>query len=194
MAIILNQKICPANNCQSFNWYETTGAYSTANTGGWGDGISNDDPTDASNATLAITDPNNDTTTISLISQYPQWPTADVDQYFTIYNTDLNMTNKLQDGLYKFVYTVTMSSGNVYKKTSYKLMFCNIECCVNKMMLSIDPTCESCNKSKMDVATKAQSLLDGLRRASKCGKVSLFNNYLNVLNRLCLNTNCDSCG
>lgn len=148
----------------------------------------------ATAASLIITDPSSTSFTINLFSPTPNWPTIDDSQLYYIYPITLNQGNtNFIDGLYKFVYNVTLSTGEILSTTKYQFFYCNIRCCVNKMGAKItDPNCD-CQADLIAAYAKANALLESLIYQAKAAKLSEFNDTLTVLNRLCTNANCTTC-
>ncbi len=192
MAASVSFNICPADDCLSLTFSETTGAYSTNNLQGWNS--PNQATSAATSATLVVTDPALTSTTFNLFTQNPKWPTTNSGQLFYIYPVNLNQGNtKFIDGQYKFTYTVTTST-TTYTKTIYQLFYCNVACCVDQMFAKITDVGCGCQEDLIIAATDASALLEVLADQARCGKVSLFNQTLQVLNRLCTNINCTTCG
>ncbi len=191
MSVILDFSICASSDCSSLFFEDTTGAYSSVNTGGFNS--PNASTADATAATLAITTPDDDTFSFNLLTQNPAFPTTDSTQLYYVYPSDLGMGDAaLTDGLYKFVYTVTTST-STYSKIVYQLFYCNIRCCVSNMLLKItDPDCD-CQADMIASATRALSLLNSLMYAAKCGNKTVFDKLLRILNKLCRNENCETC-
>lgn len=194
MSLVLSFNICQANTCQSMTFTETTGAYSASNLTGWG--APNEATSDALAAYLYITDPSGTVTTINLFTQTPAWPTTSSTQEYEITPSDLNQgSGNFTDGLYKFVYKVFFDElgTDTTQTTVYQFFYCNINCCVNQMFAKIiDPSCD-CQADAIAAASKADALLTGLKRAAACAKTSLFDSLLTILQKLCTNSNCNTC-
>jgi hypothetical protein len=193
MAVTLKIDICPSGDCKSFNFTETTGAYNADyNSTGWGS--PNDTFNPDWNTTLTISDPD-DIETILDMSTYG-FPTDNTNFTFPISASLLtnNTTGTLADGIYNFTYTTTNPAGTVtYTTTTSLYNYCNIQCCVYKMMADIDnPGCD-CETAAMEAAIKAYNLLQGLKYAASCGLTDSFNELYNVLSRLCNNSGCRTC-
>lgn len=195
MSLALSFDICQANTCQSMTFTETTGAYSASNLTGWGS--PNLATSDVDTADLYITDPSGTVFSFDLLAQSPAWPTTSSTQEFEITPSDLSQGDgNFTDGLYKFQYTVHPTgdpSTSVITKVVYQLFYCNINCCVNQMFALItDPSCD-CQADAIAAASKADALLTGLKRAAACAKTTLFNSLLTILQKLCTNSNCNTC-
>lgn len=192
MAVTLKIDICPSGDCKSLNFTETTGTYNeTFNPTGWG--VPNDNPTN-STATLTVTDPNNIQTIIDITDN--GFPSSFDTFTYPIFASQLtNNTNGVfADGQYNFTYTViNYTSNTTYTTTAKIFVYCNIQCCVYKMMADIDnPGCD-CETEAMEAAIKAYNLLQGLKYAASCGLTNSFNEIYEVLSRLCNNSSCKTC-
>lgn len=192
MAVALDFEICQASNCKSLIFTETTGAYSTQNTGGWN--APNELISSVTDAILSVTTPGGLTFDFDVLAQTPSFPTTDELLKYYITGTELGMVNSaLTDGLYKFTYTVTTST-TTYTKIIYQLLYCNVKCCVASMLAKItDPDCD-CQSDIIASASRAITLLDSLIYAAKCGNRTAFTNLLTILNKICRNQNCQTCG
>lgn len=191
MSVILDFTICPSDDCKSLSFTETTGAYSINNLTGWG--TPNEATSAATSATLSVIDTAGTTISFNLFSLSPHWPTTDNDQIYTITSTDLHQGNtKILDGLYKFTYTVVTET-RTYTTSIYKLFYCNIQCCIDQMFsLITDPSCD-CQVDAIAAASKANALLESLKKQANCGDVNKFNTTITILNKLCKNINCETC-
>lgn len=188
--LTLKINICPSGDCKSLSFSETTGSYNQSyNSSGW--------PTFpvGYTATLTITDPNNILTTIDLSDL--GFPTNNPDYTYPISAELLtnNTTGAFADGLYQFTYTAISKDDTsiIYSTTARLFIYCNIECCVYKMLADIDnPGCD-CETEALEAAIKAYNLLQGLKYAASCGLTNSFNEIYEVLSRLCNNSNCKTC-
>jgi hypothetical protein len=191
MALVLKFDICQSGNCKKLTMRETTGLYSASvNTTGWGS--PNHELTDVNSATLTITKPDSTTSTIDLTTH--GFPTDNTYYEYPFDSTYLGDATaaEIPDGVYKFVYTV-VAAGTTYTTTVLKLLHCQIECCVHGMFADIqDPECD-CATDKLADARKAFVLLQGLKYAASCGQKDAFAGLLEILNRLCTNSNCTTC-
>ena len=193
MAVTLKIDICPTGDCKSLNFTETTGAYNEFyNLTGWG--TPNDTPNPDWTSTLTITDPDSVLTILNM-GLYG-FPSINSDYTYPISASLLtnNTTGIFPDGLYNFNYTVVSPDGTTtYTTTANVFVYCNIQCCVYKMMADIDnPGCD-CETAAMEAAIKAYNLLQGLKYAASCGLTDSFNEIYQVLSRLCNNSSCRTC-
>lgn len=193
MAVTLKIDICPSGDCKTLNFTETTGVYnSTYNPTGWG--TPNESPNPDWDTTLTITDPDTIESIINM-SDYG-FPTNNTNYTYPISASQLtnNTTGVFADGQYNFLYSATNPAGtNTYTTTARLFVYCNIQCCVYKMMADIDnPGCD-CETEAMEAAIKAYNLLQGLKYAASCGLTNSFNEIYEVLSRLCNNSGCRTC-
>lgn len=193
MAVTLKIDICPSGDCKSLNFTETTGIYNANyNPTGWG---SPNDVLDPDwEATLTVTDPDGVESIINM-----------TDYGFPNYNTNFtfpvsaslltnNNTGVYADGIYTFTYNAFLLRDDIsYTTTTSLYVYCDIQCCVYKMLAEIDnPGCD-CETAAMEAAIKAYNLLQGLKYAASCGLTDSFNEIYDVLSRLCNNSGCRTC-
>jgi hypothetical protein len=190
MALQLNFSICVINSCTQIRFQETTGFYSTANTGGWGP--PNIDLNDAVTATLAIT-PYNSTSTYTLnLLATTLFPTDNSSFTYDIPLSSIGNPSNIVDGKWLFVYTITDGT-NTYTKSIYKYFYCNSECCVTSMLPDID-TCDCCKEtSEYKNYILAWTQLQSLKKAAACGDSTNFAAIKKIVDKLCLNSGCKTC-
>lgn len=190
MAVTLNFNLCECCDCTRLTFTESTGAYSASSLPtGWGS--PNAATSDATNATLLIQTPSNSTgVTLTL---YPTFPTSSLTTEYVIKNTDLGLSSDeaLEDGEYIFTYTVTTAS-TTYTQVKKALLYCNINCCVNRMLLNIE-ACDECGEETKDNALTAFIFLQSLKAAADCGNSDKFNSQLTILQKLCGDQDCSTC-
>ena len=150
---VLDFSVCQDSSCESFTFSETTGLYTTSNSGGWavvaGAGASvNFTPSDAISAYLSVTLPNG--TIIPSILIYPTFPDSAGLNTYVVTNTALGLSGSLSDGIYSITYQVNInnvSSQTVILTITKSFFFgCTIKCCVDKLISKIpesDCDCES---------------------------------------------------
>lgn len=188
MALSLKIAICQNSDCKSVEFSETTGAYSTSNTGGWG----SPNPTiaDATSAILTITQPDGTVTTIASSLLYPTFPTTDDTVTYTIDSGDLALGDDvaLPDGIYTFVYEVLTTTG-VYRVQLRKALYCQAECCVNGLLAKVATEGCDCSSELVDNALEAYFWLQVLK-ASECNETA-FDNALEIINRICDFNSCN---
>lgn len=186
-APILNFEICQESNCKDITFSEITGLYnSTYNLGGYES--PNVSTSSVLTAILTIVSPSNIIYTINLFTQ--GFPTANINSSYLI---SLIPNISLDDGQWKFTYTIT-TSDNTYSKTIYKYLYCNSQCCVNQMLANIKiSNCDCCDDLDSNNYLKASQMLDSLKKVAKCGDLTNFTNISKILNKLCKNINCKTC-
>ena len=189
MAVLLNFSVCSSSDCTELTFIETTGAYSSANATGWGS--PNELTSDATAATLAITTPAATTTTLNIISLFPQ-SVSNIEYIITLASVGYTAVTAFPNGIYTFVYTVTTST-TTYTQTKRILIYCQAACCVWGMFAEIaDSDCD-CETSKIDDALEAWAYYKALVYAASCGPETKFTNLLTILDDICNNEHCDSC-
>lgn len=189
--LVLDFNIVTDKSCKEFIFSEKTGSYSsTAMPGGWG--TPNPTIASASLPKLLVTFPG--TTTPVSYALSSSFPTTDpsVEQIVTNVNLGLGATVSFTDGKHTFTYSVTV--GSVEYTRSYDIyVYCNVSCCINKMVAKIsDATCK-CDAEFIDKALLAMSLLHGLEYAAICQQADKFANILEILEALCDDSPCTEC-
>ncbi len=186
MALVLSINVC-SSECSSFTFSETTGTFNSLNnTGGWG--VSNPSISSATEATLDIIIPGGQVYNLDL---YDTFPIDNSTFEYTIEGSVIGMVDELTDGKYTFTYTVVVSDVT-YSVTQQLFVICNIECCVNTMLLNIDDLTCDCNKVAIDKYLEAYTLLLALKHASVCGNEDNVDTLLTTINKICSST-CKTC-
>lgn len=199
MALTPTLTFCLNNSCADLTVSETTGTYSTSNTGGYNS--PNPQTISATSYVLTITDPNGDTYTVDLFAT-TLFPTEDDSIEYTIAASTIGGRTVFEDGLWQFSWTI---AGNLpadpepipysYTGNSASYFTCNSECCVSELLAKVnldDCCCDSSNDYVEDYL-KAKVLLAGLKNAAFCGKTSYFTKIKNTLNKICSKTSCKTC-
>jgi len=194
MALIPKIKMCLASDCSTLTFSELTGAYNaTTNTGGYG--ATNSDIIDIVQATLTVIDPSDNSYTIDMYIT-GDFPTTNTDFTYTINLEDIDKTS-IEDGYWQFIYTVLDDdTDTVYSTTTSYYFYCNSECCVSKLLTSIDieASCsDKINNDKIKNYNKARILLESLKNAGRCFNTSAFDNIKSLISKICKNTNCKTC-
>lgn len=173
-----------SDNCQKIFFTETTGAYSSDNTGGWG--TPNPATSTASGASLDIIFAG--ASVYSNSSLYPTFPNTDGTK-LTLTPSDFSQSS-LVDGLYYATYTVTGNSSGAYtiSKSKYVLITCSINCCLKNMASKVK--CCSCN-STTQAWIEASAMYDAMWDAFNCGKYNKATEIFSYLQDYC---NKNSCG
>jgi len=191
MALIPKIKLCLESNCSVLKIFETTGAYDvTTNQGGYG-AENNVGTGDVNNGNLKITDPEGEEYNIELniASENPS------------YYIELDISSELgresiEDGLWKFEYSFFGPNDDQYFATVQYFFYCNIECCVSKLLNKVDVFVDKItenNKNKIDTYMIAKTMLEALKGAASCYNISEFNNIKEFLTKICRNSNCKTC-
>ena len=190
MALQLKFSTCVINGCTQIRFTETTGFYSIVNTGGYG--APNMEVSDATSATLAITNTSGTTYTIDLLAT-TLFPTIITSQYYDIPVADIGSPTSITDGEWLFVYTVS-DGVDTYTASKYQYFYCNSECCVTEMLAAIDLSCDCC-KETTDYKNYilAWTQLQSLKKAAACGDSTNFTAIKKIVDKLCKNSSCKTC-
>ena len=181
------------DDCLNLIFNDQTGNYTTTNTGGWNS--PNISLTTATAASVAITTPSGTTYTFNVfVSGLPSY---DINSTYSISYSDLGFTSSLADGIYTAVYTVNALDGSgepaVYTVTKSTYITCNLQCCVDTMLINIDDWDCDCSKDAKDNYLKAFGILQQIYHAIECGDLDTASNLSTVANKLCKNSGCSSC-
>jgi hypothetical protein len=197
MALQLKFTICQTPTCTKLEFKEETGSYDvSSNPGGYDETFSvpaNPATSEFEEAVLQITTPSNMVYTFDV---YPAWPTISTTNYYTINGTDLGfIDNKIVDGLYEVVYTIT-SDTEEYVASNYFLFTCQIDCCIDKLYGKVTPEnsccdCESNNYLK--AAMDAEGYVCAAKNALACGKLNLVKTFIAKAQSVCANLKCKCC-
>jgi len=181
--ISLKFSTCVTSGCNSIQFFEETGQYSTTNTTGYG--YPNMDNQDAFTAELTVTTPSNVTETFDILPL--GFPTRTPDLTF-----DVPLT--YEDGKWIFTYTITDGS-DTYTLTKYSYFYCTTECCVTNKLANITTIgCDSCKDSLAEKEyIKMFIMLESLKKAAKCGDETTFIYIKKIIDKLCKNNNCNTC-
>jgi hypothetical protein len=186
--IVLVPEICQSGDCSYLIFKDNTGAYSINNTSGYG--FPNESIAGAS-AELIVTLADGTSTTLTLTG----FPTTDKTLEFKINSSDIGYTSgsKIDDQIITFEYKVTTALSNIIVQNFQIGFYCQVNCCVSSMFVDLDVDCQECLKGLGDRATTAYILLQGLKYSANCFNATAFNKSLTQLNKLCLNSECQSC-
>jgi hypothetical protein len=102
------------------------------------------------------------------------------------------ITNTFTDGLYNVLYTLTDEDGDTFYITKTILLYCNVDCCVSKLILEIPDlyVCNTCKKERIQYILEMSSLRISLQNAVAMGKYDLAENILELLTTICSTQNC----
>ena len=205
-SLSLNFSLCQTNNCRNLLLTETTGEYSSTNTGGYSDPESSTNP-DSANITRTVIDitvPDGTVYTFDSdelapgIIPFPD-PTGLIEM--TIEETQLGKGSgeKLDDG--EYVLTVTMYGdfngfSDTFTETVTKryILTCQTQCCIDGLFHDVvQSDCGDCKKPKLDKALEAEALLKQVEYASSCGKINMAKKFLAKAQWICNTSNCLNC-
>ena len=195
--LVPNFEITQSVDGKKLYFSETTGVYSSVNTGGYGP-LGEFETSDALYAYLYITDTSGTTHQLTVS---PTYPTDDSSVILTITGADLGMTANdiIVDGNYVFRYYIFFVgfNGAKYAREVTKNIYLvsQVKCCVSKMFANIDATtcCDDCNPVD-NTALCAYGYYKGIIYAAECNQISKANNLLALALKLCNNSsNCNSC-
>jgi hypothetical protein len=184
MALQLKISLCFADKCKTLKVYDTTGLYSTDNTGGWG--TPNITLASVTSATLDITPPNTSTPTSFDVTTTVNTATIVDGSFLLNIITDSNLTaGSFVDGIYNLTYTVT-DGQSTYTTSIKTFSTCNTDCCVEKMKAKFkEKMCDCDWLQYWENYKKAEALLYGAKSAFACGKDSQAMDLLNQVNKIC---------
>jgi hypothetical protein len=102
------------------------------------------------------------------------------------------ITNTFTDGLYNILYTLTDDDGDTFYITKTVLLYCNVDCCVSKLLLEIPNIyqCNSCQKERIQYILEMEALRVSLENAVAMGKYDIAENILDLLTTICSTQNC----
>lgn len=192
MAVYTTQLQAKISTCDCLNliFTETTGVYQSTNTGGWE--TPNASITDADTASITVTVPSGLTYTFNLFTQ--GFPSYNTNSSYSIPYSSLGFSSGLEDGIYSVTYTVTSISYPFTDTiTISTFIVCNLECCVDTMLLNIDDWECECSEDAIDKFLSAFSILQQINHSIKCGDLTTADNLSTLANKLCKNSNCSTC-
>lgn len=190
MALTLGLNVT-TEDCKNLIFTETTGAYNvTTNPTGWG--TPNPTIASASLATVSVTVPNGTVYTFSVAGS--SFPTTTITQQYVIPYTSLGMTSSsgLVDGLYSILYSLSVTPGVIYLQLQKTMIVCNLECCIDKMLLDLDLSCECSEDAKENYLT-AHAIFEQIQHSIECGDLDTAEELVDMANKLCKNSNCSTC-
>lgn len=193
MAITLTYRIKLAASGKYFDVYDTTGTYSSLNTGGYG--TPNPLPSNATTATLEIWNPltNNlpdpTQTVSSTIDMYPTLPNY-AGAPFTVTNTAAGFgTTTFKDGAYYMTYTITgtyLAVPFTYTVSCYQFFYHNIRCCLDKWNAKLlSCGCGGGNNQEHERYELAELKYTAMQNEICCGHVVNAAGLLTQLQKMC---------
>ena len=201
MALSLDFDVYPSCDNTKLIFKETTGSYNADTNSGGYESASTTNPatSDATAASLVVTDPGGTEYTLNLLS-LASFPVSDRSTYdITMDLLGGGLGDVIPDGLYRFKYTVTTDSGDPagasnYTKSKDEIFYGVIQCCVFKQLADLDLECSDCDRKKKEDALMAFTLLQNLKYSAACGTVENFDVLLASINKLCNMKKCVGCG
>ncbi len=184
MGLEINFSLIESSSCASITLRDVTGDYSAGNLTGYGG--PNPDQSDITEAEYVITDPAGleYTVTASL-------PSVDIDTVITPEDLGLS-SSTFADGIWLITYTVTTEAGIPYNLNSTILLTCAIQCCLDKLIatIDIDDKCD-CNSDTLKTADALDWFLQAARYAAQCDKPNKAQKLLERAQFLCNQKNCN---
>jgi len=182
-------RVCFSDNCSKMKIYDTTGAESVANTGGWG--ATNVNPVDVTAAVLSYTVPGEDAVELNVLTTVNAQTT--VTGEFLLAEVDLTTG----DGTHSFVYTLTDGALSVVK---YHTIFslCAARCCIDKLwakaalnLVEEDCGCTENSSSYASKALLAEAIFKAISNGVSCSNANVRDALLTKLQRICNLENCN---
>lgn len=194
MANILKYCITQSDAATSFTTKETTGVYAViTNEGGWGAPNYTIASVTAATMTLEqLTDvATNEYTTPVAVSVYPTLPnTTSTLKLLTAEDFGYGVDAQFPDAVYKLTYTVTSSSGAIAPVTIYKGFYAIIDCKIKQLADRVS-IC-TCNCGNLEQQLKDAKFWRGLlKSADDCGNIPAIMKFIEKLNHLLTDCNCD---
>jgi hypothetical protein len=191
MSLVLNFSV-KSVDLNTLRFKETTGSYdSVNNTTGWG--APNISISDVSSALLTIERPDGGVYTIDLMAT-GLFPDDTKTKELLITNSDLGYQGNIEDGIYKFTYTVLDNSNNEYKQECMFVFILNLKCRFSKMIVeSIGCSCDCLeNESVLCNLINIDFLIRSLEYSIAIGDLDNISNSINKIKNI-LNNNCNNC-
>lgn len=186
MALQLDFTNAHSADCTELVVTDNTGDYSALNPAGFG--TPNTDRSAITSATLDITMPDG-TLVAGIVATLPSInPTETV---ITGLELGLSSGVVLADGVWTIKYLMTDGTSN-FSTTKQFLRYCNIQCCLDKLVAQIDfDTDCNCENDLILKTALMQTLLTAAISAASCYKTKRANKLLTNLQQLC---NLEDCG
>lgn len=181
-------RVCFTDDCSKIKVYDTTGAESTANAGGYG--ATNILPVDVGSAVITYTAPGETAVDVDVTANVNAQAT--VAGEFLIAEIDISP----KDGSYSFIYTLTDGVLTVTKKCSvYSL--CVVRCCIDKLWAKaaldlVEADCKCTEKSSYaNKALQAEAIYNSIKNGASCNNAGIRDALLTKLQRICKLENCN---
>lgn len=179
--------VCINSCCDELSFVDLTGDYNNSdNTGGWG--FPNDGRGDVTDSSLTITDPANVQYVIDITTEVQN------DQSITITPDQIGLASgsTIPDGVYYIEWSIT-TTGDSYDTPKSFFFYCNTARGVEALFAGIDLDECKCKDSDLDRALLAWTYLQALKNAACCGKVNLFEDLIDIIERLTGGSKCKNC-
>jgi len=199
MGLEVSFDACQGQDCDKFNFYETTKVISPSNVTGWG--APNPDTSDALTAVFSLQFP--DTTTL-LPTGTPvgfnlfthSFPTVNDLSGFELSSEDFGMAagTDFNDGIYYGTYTVGGTFNSIpFTSTdgNYFLFACQTRCCLQKAFVALRGC--GCDDKNFCQVMLGLTLLDAAERAAICGDIQDAADMLNEAMQICDSDACKNC-
>jgi hypothetical protein len=178
---------------ESFDYNQTTGAYSVSNVTGWG--APNAELGDVVSSVLSIK--NNKTDVVYDDIAIAAAETSTTNYVFAnlfLSATPTGITN-IPDGVYSFTHTVTLNDDSVITTSSYitslSELNCSIQTFTDTMLDTASDCCTDNKKELLNNFSEIMTLYDILTKAFLCNNISAFNSIYSSIELLLLNQNCN---
>ena len=211
MALVLSLSHIQDNKCSTWTLTDTTGVFeSTHNPSGWktttsgGNNIQIDNNTIVQ-AKLIIAKPNGTSYTFNLllpevwnaITPFENDPfDASTDPNYLKYIIPAALIGgTIEDGIYTVVYSITNNTGTKVESIFTVCLYCNVECCVYKIVYAIPENyfCQNCNDTFVKDVCTTWALYLALMYSARIGEYTRFSNLLTALKQICASSGCASC-
>lgn len=188
----LNFCITIGNCCKTITLEDITGDYdATTNTGGWG--APNPVQSDAVQANLSIIDPNGNTYIIDVLTEVVNSTNIEIT------SDEIGLTADLEipSGHYEFSLSVnvgTLGTPDWVTFNSTQLFYCLEEQRVKQLIASTEfDDCKCNDGNSLTDILDIWTYLMALKNAACCGKVSKFEELLEIINSLLDSNPCKNC-
>ncbi len=185
-------RVCITDNCSKIKVYDTTSAYSTSNTGGYGTTNIKADTVDSASISYTVT--GNLIPTVIDVSTTVQAQDTVVGEFLVA-----EITIDPLDGEYSFLYSIVDGvTTKTYSTSIYNL--CSVRCCVDKLWVKAangstsDCDCGCSDGKKTDYSTKAmtaEATYMAIVNGVSCANTTTRDNLLKKLQRICKLENCN---
>lgn len=191
MSLQLTYSIKFSGDCQNIILENTTGAVSASNVTGYG--TPNPAVGDITSATVVITLPDG-TVLSSLPLTHPTVP-PDAPAITIFSATDLGLAS-IPEGIYKFTISEsTIGSESAFQDTYTKVIstlnYCSTQCCLDKLIASLDLSDCECNEGNLKQVNKMNYYLLAAKDAASCNKANKANKLLKAAQDLCSQKKCN---